>query len=234
MFMEVPPRPLRLVRSGQFSYAAASQPELENLRMLVSIDLVAQAAEIVAAVGVIISLFYVGVQIRHSTRATKLAAVQAVEEAIARTEQMIIQDRGFAELVMRGLTATGGELPDADRLRINVFYRHHLRAYQSAYYQFEHSALDAAVWAGHAKAMAAIFQADRGLREHFAVEKYMFEPTFVAFCEKLLRETDHLALTSDVNPAGPKPTALRRSPQRQYRSNRGRVITASSPAGLCD
>jgi hypothetical protein len=175
--------------------------------MTVNIELVAQIAEIVAAVGVVISLFYVGVQIRHSTRATKLAAVQAVEEAIARSEQMIVQDPGFADLVRRGLTATGGELPDADRLRLNVFYRHHMRAYQSAFYQFRQSALDSAVWAGHAKTMAAIFQADRGLREHFEVEKYMLEPAFVEFCEKLLLEPNRLALTSAVLPVGQKPPA---------------------------
>lgn len=170
--------------------------------MLDNIGLIAQVAEIIAAVGVVASLFYVGVQVRQSTRATKLAAVQAVEEAIARSEQMIIQDRDFADLVRRGLSQIGAELPDTDRLRINVFYRHHLRAYQSAFYQFRQSALDAAVWAGHAKTMAAIFQADRGLREHFAVEKYMLEPTFVAFCEKLIRDTDRLTLTSDVLPVG--------------------------------
>ena len=170
-----------------------------------NIELIAQIAEIVAAIGVIISLFYVGVQIRQSTRATKLAAVQAVEATLARSEQMIVQDAGFAEILRRGLTAAGGELPDTDRLRINVFYRHHLRAYQSAYYQFKSSALDPAVWAGHAKTLAAIFQADRGLREHFAVEKYMLEPTFVAFCEKLLNEPDRLAITSAVDPIGQNP-----------------------------
>lgn len=175
--------------------------------MLENIGLVAQVAEIIAAVGVVVSLFYVGTQIRQSARATKLAAVQAVEEAIARTEQMIIQDREFADLVRRGLTATGGELPDTDRLRVNVFYRHHLRAYQSAYYQFKQSALDPAVWAGHAKTMAAIFQADRGVREHFAVEKYMLEPSFVAFCEKMLRDTERLTLTSDVGPIGQQVSA---------------------------
>lgn len=179
--------------------------------MSVSIELIAQIAEIVAAVGVIISLVYVGVQIRQSTRATKLAAVQAVEAAIARSEQLIVQDAGFAEILRHGLTAVGPELPATDRLRINVFYRHHLRAYQSAYYQFKNSALDPAVWAGHAKTMAAIFQADRGLREHFAVEKYMLEPTFVAFCEQLLNERERLALTSAENPIGqtppPVPTA---------------------------
>jgi hypothetical protein len=55
--------------------------------------------------------------------------------------------------------------------------------------------------------MAAIFQADQGLREHFAVEKYMLEPTFVAYCEKLIAESERLALTSANQAVGPTPTA---------------------------
>jgi hypothetical protein len=174
-----------------------------------NMTLLSELAQIVAAIGVIVSLFYVGLQIRHSTRATKLASVQAVEEALGRTELMIVQDAGFADILRRGLTASGAELPDTDRIRINVFYRHVLRSYQSAYYQYRQAGLDRAVWEGHAKTLGALFQADRGLREHFAVEKYMLEPSFAAFCEGLRQDKAHWALTSEANaqPAG-NPVAL--------------------------
>jgi hypothetical protein len=157
-----------------------------------------ELAQIIAAVGVIVSLFYVGLQIRQSTRATKLASVQAVEEALGRTELMIIQDADFADILRRGLTATGAELPDTDRIRINVFYRHVLRSYQSAYYQYRQSGLDRVVWEAHAKTLAALFQADRGLYAHFAVERYMLEPAFAALCENLRQEKARLALTSEA------------------------------------
>jgi hypothetical protein len=157
-------------------------------------------AQIVAAAAVVVSLIYVGVQIRQNTRATKLAAVQAVEEAIGRTEQLIISDGSFAEALKHGMAATAAELSDTDRIRLNVFYRHALRAFQSAHYQYRHSALDESVWGPQAKSLAAIFQADRGLREHFAVEKYMLDPSFVEVCEGLLTSNSGLSITS-----GPKP-----------------------------
>jgi DNA-binding protein H-NS len=75
--------------------------------VLMNVDFLAQIAQIVAAVGVIVSLVYVGVQIRQATRATKLASIQAVEAAIGRTEELIIQDGSFAEILKRGLTASG-------------------------------------------------------------------------------------------------------------------------------
>ena len=167
-----------------------------------NVDFFAQVAQIVAAIGVIVSLIYVGVQIRQATRATKLASIQAVETAIGRTEELIIQDAHFAEILKQGLTASGAELPDTDRIRLNVFYRHCLRAYQSAHYQYRQGALDDSVWEPQAKSLAAIFQADRGFREHFAVEKYMLDASFAALCETLQREADRLTITSGHKPIG--------------------------------
>lgn len=175
-----------------------------------NVDFLAQIAQIVAAVGVIVSLVYVGVQIRQATRATKLASIQAVEAAIGRTEELIIQDGSFAEILKRGLTASGAELLDTERIRLNVFYRHTLRAYQSAHYQYRHGALDDSVWVPLAKGFAAIYQADQGLREHFAAEQYMLDGSFVAFCERLFRDADRLAITSGDKAIGA--TAAARTP----------------------
>jgi len=170
-----------------------------------NVDFFAQVAQIVAAIGVIVSLIYVGVQIRQATRATKLASIQAVESAIGRTEELVIQDASFADILRRGLTMSGAELLDTERIRLNVFYRHVLRAYQSAHYQYRHGALDDSVWRPLAKGLAALYQADRGLREHFDVEKYMLDATFVACCETLFREADRLIITSAHKPLGGEP-----------------------------
>lgn len=152
--------------------------------------------EIVAGLAVVLSLLYVGVQIRQNTRATKLAAVQSVQSAIGRTEELIIQDGGFAEIIKRGLSVGSKELPDADRIRLNVFYRHTLRTYQSVYYQYRESALEPAFWEPQARHLAALFQADRGFRENFEVEKYMLNPEFTAFCERLLSGEQRWVITS--------------------------------------
>ena len=157
--------------------------------------------QIVAGTAVVISLIYLGVGVRHNTRAAKLAAVQAVQAAIGRTEEMIIQDKSFAELLMRGLTVDASELGGADRIRLNVFYRHTLRTYQSAHYQFRNAVLEASVWKPQEKALAAIFHADRGLRRHFEVEKYMLDGAFVTLCERLLHENSDLQITSAEKPA---------------------------------
>jgi hypothetical protein len=164
------------------------------------LDQASAIAQIIASIAVIVSLIYVGIQIRQNTRTTRLAAVQAVQEAIGRTEELIIGNAEFAEILRSGLNASTADLPDTHRIRLNIFYRNALRAYQAAHYQHRQGALDDSVWEPQAMALAAIFQADRGLREHFAVEKYMLDPSFVALCEQLLLSGRRWRLTSAHKP----------------------------------
>ena len=158
-------------------------------------------AQIISGVAVTASLIYVGIQVRQNTRSTKLAAVQALQTAMLQVEELIIRDAGFAEILKHGLTASAKELPDTDRIRLHVFYRNALRTYQGAHYQYRQSALDRSVWESTARTLAALFQADKGLREHFAVEKYMLDPSFVEFCEVLLKKNEQWTITSGDRPA---------------------------------
>jgi hypothetical protein len=157
-------------------------------------------SQIVAGVAVTLSLVYVGLQVRQNTRTTKLAAVQAVQTAMGRIEELIIEDNGFADILRRGLTETVNDLSDTDRIRLNNFYRNVLRTHQAAHYQFRNSALDRTIWDPQVRTLAAIFQADKGLRDHFQVEKYMLDPSFVVLCEDVLRTPEQWRLTSAATP----------------------------------
>ena len=165
------------------------------------LDTFYQIIQIAAGVATTVSLIYVGIQIRQNTRTAKLAAIQSVQTAMGRLEELIIQDGSFAELLKHGLTQSLSELSDADRIRLSVFYRHALRTNQIAHYQYRMGALDQSVWEPQARQLSAILQADRGLREHFAVEKYMLDPYFVAFCESALQKNEQWTITSGSEPA---------------------------------
>jgi hypothetical protein len=157
-------------------------------------------SQIVAGAAVTLSLVYVGLQVRQNTRSTRLAAVQAVQTAMGRLEELIVEDNGFADILRRGLTESVKDLGDTDRIRLNNFYRNVLRTHQAAHYQYRNSALDYSIWNPHARTLAAIFQADKGLRDHFEIERYMLDPSFVEFCDDLLTRPEKWRLTSAANP----------------------------------
>lgn len=165
-----------------------------------SLDTFYLITQIAAGVATTVSLIYVGIQIRQNTRTAKLAAIQSVQTAMGRLEELIIQDASFAEILKHGLSRPLSELPDADRIRLSVFYRHALRTNQIAHYQYRMGALDESVWEPQARQLSAILHADRGLREHFTIEKYMLDPFFVAFCEAELSKGGQWSITSGSQP----------------------------------
>jgi len=104
------------------------------------LDQIANIAEIIAAALVIVSLIYVGYQIRETRIAVRATTAQA------RTNlgvQMIMTryTSDIAELLTRSL-----EQPDslslADRFKLKSFFTAHVRHCQNLYYQKEQGLLD--------------------------------------------------------------------------------------------
>lgn len=82
--------------------------------------------EIGGALGVIITLAYLSVQLRQNTKASRLAAIQAASENSSRFSEMLASDAELSELVWRGLRAPDS-LDASEKRRfiaaLNVFVR---------------------------------------------------------------------------------------------------------------
>lgn len=82
--------------------------------------------EIAGAIGVIVTLAYLSVQLRHNTKASRLSAIQAASENSSRFSELLASDAELSELVWRGLRAPDS-LDPAEKRRfiaaINVFMR---------------------------------------------------------------------------------------------------------------
>lgn len=153
----------------------------------VNLEELAYLAEVVASVALVLSLIYVSIQVRQSNISTRLAAVRAVQASIGSLEENFISDPGLADLLHCGMTGAIEDLPDRDRIRLSVFYRHSLRTFQSAHYHYRKGALEKSIWEPEARALAGILEADLGMREHFNTEKFVLDPEFVKLCEQLMR-----------------------------------------------
>lgn len=77
-------------------------------------------SQIVAAVAVVISLVYVGLQLQQNTAQLRRAENNATETQFQAIRLMITQDRGVAELLSAGL-AGQKPLDAADSLRLETF-----------------------------------------------------------------------------------------------------------------
>ena len=82
-----------------------------------SFQQIAYLAQIVASIGVVVSLIFVGLQIRQNTRALERAEHNSTMGQLTVIRQAIAQNRDIAELMTAGLEGERA-LDAADRLRL--------------------------------------------------------------------------------------------------------------------
>lgn len=109
-------------------------------------EAVGAVAEALGVVGVIVSLIYLALQIRHNTRVTRLdAAFRVMHATTTSTGLPLIQD---ADLSAKVLSASAGDIPvdPGERLQATAWFFVALKTVENAHYQYQQGALHEDVW----------------------------------------------------------------------------------------
>jgi hypothetical protein len=146
-------------------------------------------AEIVAAVGVIISLLYLAAQVRRSNR---LARTQARQSWIQMTQgelhEMADQPSIFDAFV--------AESPSHDdKIRMMMWLLAALRSREFQWFQYQDGDTDEAQFRAYSGLIPVLLGTDRS-RKCWATYRYLFDPGFAAFVDDMLAEaplTDHFS-----------------------------------------
>ena len=109
------------------------------------IPLIVSIAEIVGTVAVVLSLVYVGAQVRQNTRATRLATAQNLSRDMREQLLPLYDDSEFSKLYFDGMKDVES-LTGEERFRLNVYTMSYLRAMENTYYQYQNGAVDEYVW----------------------------------------------------------------------------------------
>src|SRR5688572_17223676 len=117
------------------------------MEQLVNWDALAALGEIIGALGVIISVSYLAIQIREGTKATRLAALQSMSRDIDGVLKTIIDSPGVAEFYLRGINAYDS-LEGADAPRFNSLMERFFRVYENAFYRHAARQLEPTAWHG--------------------------------------------------------------------------------------
>lgn len=94
---------------------------------MMSLENLSYLAQVAAAVGVIASLVFVGLQIRQNTHALSHTEQNTTQGEWSAIRMAVVQSRELAELMTAGL-AGERELDAAERLRLETFLAEHLWA----------------------------------------------------------------------------------------------------------
>lgn len=143
----------------------------------------ADLGEFIGSLGVIVSLLYLGTQIRHNTRSVQAASYQTVVEGVNQVNRLLIAEDALPGLVLRGQQDLAALTPE-ERLRFGAFLGHVITNHEIAFHLFRRGLLDADSFEAHRASVVGVLSAagarrwwqmargsmSRSLRDHLDAE----------------------------------------------------------------
>ena len=137
----------------------------------------AQIAEIVAAVAVVMSLIYVGKEVQSNTAAVRGAAMQAIATTDAEALMTVAADADLSEIIRVG-QLNPSELTTADAFRYEWFMRQFWLSFQNIYQQSKLGLIDPSVWQSYLSVVCGMWSRS-GTRETWPPHSEILEEDFV-------------------------------------------------------
>ncbi len=141
----------------------------------------AQIAEIIAAVAVVVSLIYVGKEVQSNTSAVRGAAMQAIATTDADALMTIAANSEFSEIIRVG-QQDPSQLKPADAFRYGLYMRQFWLSFQNIYQQSELGLIDSSVWQSYVSVICNVWS-QPGTRETWSNHVNVLETSFVAVVE---------------------------------------------------
>ena len=156
--------------------------------MTVSWEAVGAIAELLGALGVIVSLGYLAQQVRQNTRSVRAAAYQSWFSSYDSFSNLLLGNPGFDELLHRAGSDPQGLTPDERRRFLGVL-RRGFRQFESLYYQHREGMIDRNLFDGWLSIYARAAQGPM-FEEFWAADQAIFSAAFREFVEVFRKGTD--------------------------------------------
>ena len=143
--------------------------------------------ELIGGLAVLVTLFYVALQIRHNTRAIRLSTGHAVTEEFRDMFALMAEHNDLAELIYKAAN-DAASISGADKLRYWGFNNNFVLAFENAYIQSEY-ALGHRHWAAM-KRMMTDYTHVQGFREFWPNRKHWYSEDFQNFMDAEIMQPD--------------------------------------------
>lgn len=143
--------------------------------------------ELVGGLAIIISLIYVGLQIRQSTLASKAEAHRAyTDNYISVMTPMLRPD--FSDIYWRGRDGLEN-LEGREIAEFLTYINMVLRYFESYYIQKSEGTFESRIFKGWSHTMIDLF-AYKGAKEALKIRKHQYDAEYIAYLENLLASTE--------------------------------------------
>jgi len=141
-------------------------------------------AQVLGAVAVVVSLFYVGSQIRQNTAAVRSSTAQAVHDNYASWYISLASNGELMKVSVDGLRSYS-TLPEVEKARVLTIMMAFLSFSQNAFYQWREGSLLPQLWVSWEALMINLVQSPGG-QELWAERAYVFGDEFRSHVENVI------------------------------------------------
>jgi hypothetical protein len=142
----------------------------------ISLSRLSDFAQIVSAIAVVISLIYVGHQIRANTEATRAATRQSITETDFEYISSIFDPLTLLEAEAK--VQAGSELTPLENFALIERQHLNFRIFENAYYQYSRGLLEPETWERYRRILRRIFSDREHVRVMWEQKKSIFEDSF--------------------------------------------------------
>jgi hypothetical protein len=118
----------------------------------VNIESMANYADVFGGIAVIVSLIYVGIQIRRNAKSSQSQANQSAHESLANVSLEVAKDPDLSSLTRKGMIAFE-KLTEEERFRFMMLMITVFRRFENIFYQYEKGFLEEGLWDGYKQSM---------------------------------------------------------------------------------
>ena len=138
-------------------------------------------SQIAAALGIMASLIFVGLQVRQSTRQAKADAAQSVHDNFAKWYMSFSEHPHLSKIAVRGLAGLDKLTPE-ETMHFFTSLLAVMSYTQSAFHKWREGDLDDELWKSWERSSLSYFDS-KGGKEVWELRKYGFTPSFVDYVE---------------------------------------------------
>lgn len=153
-----------------------------------TLDQIVAISQAVAAVGVILSLVFLAIQLRQNTMAVRSSSIQNLVQSLSDTAQVNVDNEYLVPIMLKARTDPKG-LTEEERARLHFWFIMSIRRFEGVYFQRKLGLVDSAIIDGFERSHLSII-ASRSGRAWWAEGKKIFNSGFVSYIDLRLDEGD--------------------------------------------
>jgi hypothetical protein len=146
-------------------------------------DAISAVSQLVGSIAVVVSVLYLAVQLRSSTRVARVAAMDAASAALRDVTKPLMENAELARLWRTGLENLEALSPE-DQARFFHVAHQFLKALETIHYHYVYGLLDPQLWAGW-RELLHHYVASPGIQFYVTRRSAVFSERFRKFISEL-------------------------------------------------